>query len=102
LDYPVVKFPAVQLPVKVWLLISRGTWMMGINGKEKKNYQCRKKELRVYSQKLMEYTSTHEITIVVAHGMVNRELKKILKEQGWKLGNHYDFSTLSVNYFEKK
>ena len=102
LDYPVVKFPAVQLPVKVWLLISRGTWIMGINGKEKENYQCRKKELWIYSQKLMEYTSTHEITIVVAHGMVNRELKRILKEQGWKPGNHYDFSTLSVNYFEKK
>jgi hypothetical protein len=101
LDYPVVKFPAVQLPVKVWLLISRGTWMMGKNDKKKKNYQCRKKELRVYSQKLIEYTSTHEIAIVVAHGMVNRELKKILKEEGWKLGNHYDFSTLSVNYFEK-
>jgi hypothetical protein len=50
----------------------------------------------------MEYESTHEITIVVAHGMVNRELKRILKEQGWKPGNHYDFSTLSVNYFEKK
>jgi len=102
LDYPVIKFPAVQLPVKVWLLISRVTWMMGTNGKGKENYQRRKKELRVYSQKLMEYASTHEITIVVAHGMVNRELKMILKEQGWKPGNHYDFSTLSVNYFEKK
>jgi broad specificity phosphatase PhoE len=102
LDYPVVKFPAVQLPVKVWLLISRGTWTTGINGKEKEDYQCRKKELQVYSQKLMQYTSTHEVTVVLAHGMVNWELKKILKEQGWKPGNHYDFSTLSVNYFEKK
>ncbi|HCE57742.1 MAG TPA: hypothetical protein DER09_07985 [Prolixibacteraceae bacterium] len=102
LDNPIVKFPAIQLPVKVWLLISRGTWMMGINGKEKENYQYRKKELRVYSQKLIEYTSTHEVTVVVAHGIVNWELKKIFKKQGWKPGNYYDFSTLSVNYFEKK
>ncbi|MGF7141397.1 histidine phosphatase family protein [Roseimarinus sediminis] len=101
LDYPVVKFPAVQMPVKVWFLISRGTWMMGINSKDKEDYQQRKRELRDYSQKLIEYTSTHEITIVVAHGMVNRELKRVLKEQGWKPINHYDFSTLSVNYFEK-
>lgn len=102
LDNPIVKFPVVQLPVKVWLLISRGTWMMGINGKEKEDYQHRKKELQVYTQKLIEYTNTHEVTVVVAHGMLNWELKKILKEQGWKPGNHYDSSILSVNYFEKK
>ena len=102
LDYPIIKFPAVQLPVKVWLLISRGTWMMGINSKEKENYQCRKMELLVYSQKLMEYANTHEVTVVVAHGMVNYELKKILKDAGWSQGNHYDYTTLSVNYLERK
>ncbi len=39
---------------------------------------------------------------MVAHGMVNREMIKILKAQGWKPKNNLDFTTLSVNCLEKQ
>lgn len=34
--------------------------------------------------------------------MVNREMIKILKAQGWKPKNNLDFTTLSVNCLEKQ
>ncbi len=101
LDYPVVEFPIVQLPVKVWLFISRVAWMTGIMGKEDDDYPHRKRELQIYSQKLVKNADRNEVTVVVAHGMVNRELIKILKAQGWKPENNLSFTNLSVNCLEK-
>lgn len=101
LNYPVIKIPVLQLPVKAWLFASRIMWMTGITGKGKENYQLRKAELYDYGQLLSDYAYNHKVTVVVAHGMVNREMIKILRAQGWKLKNNLDFTTLSVNCLEK-
>ncbi len=101
LNYPVVRVPVLQLPVKVWLFTSRIMWMTGITGNEKEDYQLRKEELSVYSKQLIDNACKHEVTVVVAHGMVNRELIKILRAQGWRPKNNLDYTTLSVNCLEK-
>lgn len=101
LNYPVVDFPIVQLPVKVWLFVSRVAWMKGITGKGKDDYQNRKEELSVFSKQLIDMACNHKVIVVIAHGMVNRELIKILRDQGWKPENNLDFTTLSVNCLTK-
>ena len=102
LDYPVVQVPVLQLPVKGWLFVSRITWMAGINRREKTGYQKRLDELNTFSDELIKFAQKEGIAVVVAHGMVNRELVKILKARGWEFcENGKDgYGNLSVNCLE--
>jgi broad specificity phosphatase PhoE len=99
LDYPVVRVPVIQFPVKGWLFVSRVTWMAGINRGEKTGYRDRQLELNSFSDELIKFAHRNELAIVVAHGMLNRELVKILKDRGWEFcDNGKDgFGNLSVN-----
>jgi len=103
LDYPVVQHvPVIQLPVTGWLLISRISWMAGINRGEKTGYKDRVDELNAFSDELIKFACRNGNAVVVAHGMVNRELVKILKKRGWKYcENGKDrYRNLSVNCLE--
>lgn len=99
LDYPVIKVPVLQLPVKGWLFVSRVTWMAAINRGEKTGYRDRQEELNTFSDELIEFAHRNDLAIVVAHGMLNRELVKILKDRGWEFcENGKDgYGNLSVN-----
>jgi broad specificity phosphatase PhoE len=84
LDYPVVHVPVIQLPVKGWLFVSRVTWMAGINRGKKTSYRDRLEELNTFSDKLVKFAQKEGIAVVMAHGIVNRELVKILRDCGWR------------------
>ncbi|MGC9353981.1 MAG: phosphoglycerate mutase family protein [Mariniphaga sp.] len=102
LDYPVVRVPIIQFPVKGWLFVSRVTWMAGLNRGKKTGYQDRLNELNTFSDELIKFAYRNGQAVVVAHGMVNRELVKILKNHGWEYcENGKDgFGNLSVNCLE--
>lgn len=102
LDYPVVQVPIIQLPVKGWLFVSRVTWMAGINRGEKIGYKERVEELNAFAEDLIEFAHRNDLSVVVAHGMLNRELMKILKARGWEFcKNGKDgYGNLSVNCLE--
>jgi broad specificity phosphatase PhoE len=99
LDYPVVKVPVIQFPVKGWLFVSRVTWMAGLNRGKKTGYQGRLNELNTFSDELIKFAYRNGQAVVVAHGMVNLELVKILKNHGWEYcENGKDgYGNLSVN-----
>lgn len=99
LDYPVVKVPVIQFPVKGWLFVSRITWMAGINRGEITGYKERLDELNTFSDELIKFAHRNDQAVVVAHGMVNRELVKLLKDNGWQFcENGKDgYGNLSVN-----
>lgn len=101
LDYPVIQFPLIKLPVKAWLTISLISWMAGNNQDKKPTYRQRKQSLENYSNELIIYAETYGKSIVIAHGMVNRELIKILKKKGWKFENRDGYGNLSVNCLVK-
>ena len=101
LDYPVIRFPYLKLPVKAWQTMSRISWMAGVNRKEKPTLKQRKQSLEEYSEKLIGFAEEHGKSIVIAHGAVNREIIKILKNRGWKLEEKDGFGNLSVNCLVK-
>ncbi len=103
LDYQVVQVPVIQLPVKGWLFISRVAWMAGINKGEKSGYRERIDELNTFTDELTAFAHRNGWALVVAHGMVNRELIKILKYRGWEYSEDGNdgFGNLSVNCLEK-
>lgn len=102
LDYPMVKIPVIQFPTKGWLLVSRLLWMGGMNPGNKTSYRKRKEELMIFSDELANFAVRNGSAVVVAHGMVNRELVKILKGKGWHFckGNRNRHKNLSVNCLE--
>ena len=97
LDYPVIQWPLIRLPVKVWLTTSLISWMAGKKQVGKPTYRQRKQSLEHYSNELINYAKTHGKTVVIAHGVVNRELIKILKKKGWKFEHRDGYGNLSVN-----
>ena len=102
LDYPVVRVPVIQFPVKGWLFMSRVTWMAGLNRGKKTGYQDRLNELNTFSDELIKFAHRNGQAVVVAHGMVNRELVKILKTHGWEYceNGKGGYGNLSVNCLE--
>lgn len=102
LDYPVVQLPVLQLPVKGWLFLSRVTWMAGINRGKKTGYKDRLEELNAFSEELIKFAHRNGQAVVVAHGLVNRELVRLLKAGGWQFcENGKDrYGNLSVNCLE--
>lgn len=99
LDYPIVQVPFIQLPVKGWLFISRITWMAGINRGEISGYKKRQDELYSFSDDLIKTAQRDGFSLVIAHGMVNHELIKILNDRGWKYckNRKNGLGNLSVN-----
>jgi len=102
LDFSVIRVPLIRLPVKAWLGISIISWMTGINKDNKLTYRQRKQSLKDYSDEIITYAETHGKSIVVAHGLVNRELIRILKKKGWKFENRDGLGNLSVNCLVKQ
>ena len=76
--------------------------MAGLNRRKKTGYRDRQEELNTFSDELIKFAHQNEMAIVVAHGMLNRELVKILKDRGWEYcENGKDgYGNLSVNCFE--
>jgi hypothetical protein len=56
-------------------------------------------KLNAFSDELIKFAHRNEMAVVIAHGMLNRELVKILKVRGWEFcKNGQDkYGNLSVN-----
>jgi broad specificity phosphatase PhoE len=76
--------------------------MAGLNRGQITGYKERLDELNTFSDELVKFAYRNGQAVVVAHGMVNRELVKILKDRGWDYcENGKDgYGNLSVNCFD--
>ena len=97
LEYPVVRIPVLILPTAVWLGISRGTWMLGLNNRQLPTLKEEMQELEIVADELIAFAERNQRTVAVAHGMVNRQLKKILKRKGWRVMENEGHKNLAVN-----
>lgn len=97
LDYPVVRIPVLVMPTAVWLGISRVTWMMGLNNRQMPTLKEEMQELKIVADELIDFAGRNQRTVVVAHGMVNRQLKKILNRRGWRVAENEGHKNLAVN-----
>lgn len=100
-DYPVSQIPLIRLPLKAWLAMSRISWMIGNSISMKPTYRQRKDNLEIFVDEIIDYAEKNGKTVVVAHGMLNRELIRILKKRGWEFENKDGLGNLSVNCLVK-
>lgn len=101
LQYPVIKWPVLRMPARAWLTTSLILWMAGNNNDSIPTYRERKQNLDIYSEELIGYAERNGKCIVVAHGLVNRELIRILKKKGWKYDHKEGYGNLSVNSLKR-
>lgn len=101
LQYPVIKWPVIRMPARAWLTASMIFWMDGNNTDSLPSYRERKQNLEKYSSELIAYAERKGEAIVVAHGVINRELIRILKKKGWKHYQKEGYGNLSVNSLKR-
>ena len=101
LQYPVIKWPVIRMPARAWLTTSLLLWMAGNNNDSIPSYRERKHNLDLFSEELIGYAERNGKSIVVAHGLVNRELIRILKKKGWKYDQKEGYGNLSVNSLKR-
>lgn len=97
LDYPVRQIPILRLPVNAWLAIFRISWMNGNNKGTHQSYSERILKLEIFAEEIIKYAEENGKSVIIAHGMINRELIKILKNKGWQLEQRDGLGNLSVN-----
>ena len=101
LQYPVIKWRVIRMPARAWLTTSLIVWMAGNNNDSIPTYRERKQNLDDFSEKLISYAERNGECVVVAHGVVNRELIRILKKKGWKYDRKEGYGNLAVNSLKR-
>ncbi|MEH0155185.1 histidine phosphatase family protein [Limibacter armeniacum] len=89
----VMHFWNIKMPLGVWLSVSRGLWILGLNDKGIETKRKAKLRSKGNADFLIAQTEASQQVILVAHGFHNRYVMKYLKKQGWKTvrkgGSHY-------------
>ena len=74
----------VKLPLPLWQLFNRGTWILGFNNRGIENYREAKQRAKRAAENLVKVAKEEETAILVAHGMLSGAISKELKKKGWR------------------
>lgn len=81
----IIKFPNIRISMGLWSGLSRALWILGFNDKGIESFGEAK--MRAFKgAAFLEFVSQAEgKAVLVAHGFLNRYIKKYLKKRGWHL-----------------
>lgn len=79
-----MNFFNIKLPLKFWTAGSRILWLMGFNKKGIESFRQAKQRADQNAETLEFYSQNNDQTLLVAHGLHNKFVKKYLKKRGWK------------------
>lgn len=98
----ILAFPSLRMPLRFWLLSSRVLWLLGTNDQGVESFREAKERTARAAQKLETRAKRHKKAVLVAHGFLNRYLRKALQKRGWTLvydgGHEYLSTVLLVRY----
>jgi len=81
----IISFPNIKLPLKLWLGMSRISWLMGLNDKGIEKFSEARNRAREAAIFLEKDAFRNGKTLLVSHGLLNHYLVKYLKKNGWKV-----------------
>jgi broad specificity phosphatase PhoE len=88
----------MKLPLKYWTTSARIFWMLGWDNEGIESFSEAKDRARRGAQLLEESAEKHQKVVLVAHGFLNRYIKKNLEKQGWEVlrdgGTNYFATTI--------
>ncbi len=101
IEYPVLNNKLVKIPVKFWLSLSRGLWMLNLNNKETNSLKDEKDKISKLARELTLTSEKEENVFIVGHGFFNRMMLKELKKTGWRVERFDGYKNLSLNCLVK-
>lgn len=96
LDERVVR---MRLPLRYWTVTARIKWMLGLRQDDAiESFGEAKKRARQGAQRLNADSKEHDRIVLVAHGFLNRYIKRYLEDEGWEVvrdgGSDYFATTI--------
>lgn len=101
IEYPVINNNLLSLPVKFWLSLSRGLWMLNLNNTGANSFKAEKDRIRILAFELAAIAEKEENVFIVGHGFFNRLMLKALKKNGWKVERFEGYKNLALNCLVK-
>lgn len=96
----------MRLPLRYWTITARIEWMLGINREGVESFSEAKARALSGAQKLDSLSEENNKIALVAHGFLNRYLKKYLQDLGWEVvrdgGSNYFATTILAKVEEEK
>ena len=86
--------PKVKLPLKYWTTSARILWMLGIGDGGIESFADAKARAKRGADVLAGTANNHQKVVLVAHGFLNRYIKKELEKDGW-----FEIRDGGTNYF---
>jgi broad specificity phosphatase PhoE len=97
---PLIRFPAIRLKAKFWLVIARSLWLFGLKTKCESSAEAKIRARQAVAVFEAQVLSNGRI-VIVGHGFINRLIKKELLQRGWLLKQKtVDHGFLSQMRFE--
>lgn len=76
-DLRIPQIPWIKLPMKQWVILARLIWLMGLL----RHTRSRQQEQYRVKQQLQQILASNQNCVIIAHGLVNHYLKKLLIKQ---------------------
>lgn len=73
------------LPLRYWTITTRIEWLLGFNEEGVESFEEARDRARAGAMTLATHAERHDKVILVAHGFLNRYIKKYLKDMGWEV-----------------
>lgn len=94
-----IDVPLIPLPYKFWSGISRGFWYLHLNNDGESRKEA-KDRMRMATDYLIALTKKNKSSVLVAHGLLIRDMRKELKRRGWKMIFKNGNGNLAVTKFQ--
>ncbi|EMR02926.1 histidine phosphatase family protein [Cesiribacter andamanensis] len=96
----------MRLPLKYWTTTARIKWMLGLDREGLESFSEAKERARKAASLLDDASRTTPKVVLVAHGFLNRYIKRNLEREGWRVvrdgGDNYFATTILVKLEEDK
>jgi broad specificity phosphatase PhoE len=90
----------MRLPLRYWTTTARIKWMLGIDRDGLESFGEARERARKAASLLEDATQTNPKAVLVAHGFLNRYIKRNLEKSGWQVvrdgGDNYFATTILV------
>lgn len=73
----------INLPLKIWVGIFRGLWLLGFS-KNTESLAVSRKRAKLATRKLIELAKQHDTVLLVGHGVLNYYIAKELLLANWR------------------
>ncbi len=75
----------MDLPLRYWTITARIEWLLGFNEEGIESFEEARERAMAGAIKLATHSERHDKVVLVAHGFLNRYIKKYLKDLGWEV-----------------